>query len=181
MRICEFCIITLLVSVGVAVIPANAQQSDPPKQAQAPPPVQQTQPAQQPASQPQATQPLADKKTRVYITDSQSWQVSGGWGASGGTGGGTTQGGARPQTAEIIKTFGERCPDLTVSNNRDKANYVVILDHEGGKGALSHKNKVAVFNRDGDSIFSHSTMSLGNSVKDACEAIRKDAGLPSPK
>jgi hypothetical protein len=68
-----------------------------------------------------------------------------------------------------------------VTNNKDKANYVVILDHEGGKGALSHKNKVAVFNRDGDSIFSHSTMSLGNSVKDACEAIRKDAGMPSTK
>jgi hypothetical protein len=173
-------IVTLLIFLGVVTAAALAQQSDPPKQAQAPPPVQQTQPTQQPAPQP-AAQPPIDKKTRVYITDSQSWQVTGGWGASGGTGGGTTQGGARPQTAEIIKTFGERCPDLTVTNNKEKANYVVILDHEGGKGGLSHKNKVAVFNRDGDSIFSHSTMSLGNSVKDACEAIRKDAALPSRK
>jgi len=73
-------------------------------------------------------------KIRVYITDSQSWEVSGGWGASGGTGGGATKGVARPQTAEIIKTLGERCPDLTVTNNRNKANYVVSLDHEGGKG-----------------------------------------------
>jgi hypothetical protein len=83
-------------------------------------------------------------------------------------------GGASPQTAEIIKTFAERCPDLTVTNNRDRANYAVILDHEGGKGALTHHNKIAVFNRDGDAIFSHSTVSLGNSVKDACEAIRGD-------
>jgi len=33
---------------------------------------------------------------------------------------------------------------------------------------------VAVFNGDGDAIVSHSTRSLGNSVKDACEAIAKD-------
>jgi hypothetical protein len=116
----------------------------------------------------------ADKTVRVYITDSQSWEVRGGWGASGGTGGGSTPGGARPQTAEIIKTFGERCPDLTVTNNKDKANFAVILDHEGGKGLATHHNKIAVFNREGDSIFSHSTVSLGNAVKDACEAIRKD-------
>jgi hypothetical protein len=115
-----------------------------------------------------------DKTIRVYVTDSQSWEVRGGWGASGGTGGGSTPGGARPQTAEIIKTFGERCPDLTVTSIKDKANYAVILDHEGGKGIVSHHNKIAVFNRAGDSIFSHSTVSLGNSVKDACEAIRKD-------
>jgi CRISPR/Cas system-associated exonuclease Cas4 (RecB family) len=33
---------------------------------------------------------------------------------------------------------------------------------------------MAVFNKDGDSIVSHSTRSLGNSVKDACDAIRAD-------
>jgi hypothetical protein len=181
MRNSSLFVMTLLIFSPAGAIAANAQQSDPAKQAEAPPPVQQAQPAPQPTPAAQATQPPGDKKTRVYVTDSQSWQVSGGWGAAGGSGGGTTQGGARPQTAEIIKTFRERCSDLTVTNNKDKANYVVILDHEGGKGALSHKNKVAVFNRDGDSIFSHSTMSLGNSVKDACEAIRKDAGMPSTK
>src|SRR5712692_4017397 len=95
-------------------------------------------------------------------------------GASGGTGAGHQSGGARPQTAEIVKTFGERCPEITVTNNKDKANYAVILDHEGGKGALARRNKVAVFNRDGDAIFSDSTRELGNSVKDACAAITKN-------
>src|SRR6202020_2811016 len=118
------------------------------------------------------------KKTRVYITDSQSWDVRGGWAASRGSAGGAEAGGARPQTAEIIKTFSERCPDLTITSNKDKANFAVILDHEGGKGALQHRNKIAVFNRDGDSIFADSTRSLGNAVKDACVAIRKVAGLP---
>jgi len=84
-------------------------------------------------------------------------------------------GGARPQTAEIIKTFGERCPQVTVNNIQAKTDYIVLLDHEGGKGALRHKNKVAVFARvSGDSIVSKSTLSLGGSVQDACEAIAKD-------
>ena len=80
-------------------------------------------------------------------------------------------GGARPQTAEIIKTLNERCPELTVTNNLQRADFVLTLDHEGGKGLLAHRNKVAVFNRDGDDVFSASTRELGNSVKDACAAM----------
>jgi len=84
-------------------------------------------------------------------------------------------GGARPQTAEIIKTFGQRCPQVIINNIQAKTDYIVLLDHEGGKGALRHKNKVAVFARvSGDSIVSKSTLSLGGSAQDACEAIAKD-------
>jgi hypothetical protein len=93
---------------------------------------------------------------------------------SGGTFASRTQGGARPQTAEIIKTFGERCQQVIVNNKQEKADYVIVLDHEGGKGYLQRRNKVAVFNKDGDAIVSRSTRSLGNSVQDACGAIVAD-------
>ena len=131
-----------------------------------------------------ATQEKPGEPTRekiyVYVTDSQSWEIRGGWGVSGNrnadgsgslSGGGYTAGGARPQTAEIIKTFNQRCPAVTVTNNIQRANFAVTLDHEGGKGYLRHRNKIVVFNRDGDAIFSDSTRELGNSVKDACQAI----------
>jgi hypothetical protein len=50
----------------------------------------------------------------------------------------------------------------------------VVLDHEGGKGWFSHKNKVAVFDaRSGDSVISKSTLSLGGSVDEACRGIAK--------
>ena len=62
-------------------------------------------------------------------------------------------------------------PEITVTNNLQKADFVLTLDHEGGKGLLAHNNKVAVFNRDGDDVFSKSTRELGNSVKDACAAM----------
>jgi hypothetical protein len=117
----------------------------------------------------------SDGEVRVFVTDSQSWESGGsggggenknGWGA-----GSSFSGGARPQTAEIIKTLNQRCPEMTVTNNLGKANFVIVLDHEGGKGLLAHRNKIAVFNQDGDNNFSNSTRELGNSVKDACDAM----------
>jgi hypothetical protein len=130
-----------------------------------------------PVTVPAAASPatINDGKTRVFVTDSQSWETRGGSSAGGNKNGwGASSwmaGGARPQTAEIIKTLNQRCPELTVTNNLSKADFVMTLDHEGGKGLLAHRNKVAVFNRDGDDIFSDSTRELGNSVKDACAAM----------
>jgi hypothetical protein len=132
-------------------------------------------------------QVAAQQRPRVFITDSQSWETRGAAGGSGGTFAASTSGGARPQTAEIIKTFGERCPAVVVNNKQEKADYVVVLDHEGGKGYLQHRNKIAVFNKDGDAIVSRSTRSLGNSVQDGCNAIVADwsshtaGGTPSPQ
>src|SRR5947209_6631773 len=115
------------------------------------------------------------EKARVYVTDSQSWEVSNGAGGANGGFGSAGSGGARPQTAEIVKTFGERCPDVTVNNLRQKADYIVVLEHEGGKSVLLHRNKVAVFARvSGDSVVSKSTYSLGASVQEACSGIRAD-------
>lgn len=111
-------------------------------------------------------------RPRVFITDSQSWETQGSAGGVNGAFGASSSGGARPQTAEIIKTFGERCPNVTVNNIQSRANYVVVLDHEGGKAFLAHRNKVAVFDaKSGDSVISKSTLSLGGSVEEACKGI----------
>ena len=100
---------------------------------------------------------IAADKPRIFITDSKSWEVSGAVGGTADGFGGTSKGGARPQTAEIIKTFGERCPLVIVNNRQEKADYVVLLDHEGGKDLISRDNKVVVFNKGGDSIMGHNT------------------------
>jgi hypothetical protein len=123
-----------------------------------------------------AAKPVDDPdKPRAFITDSESWEYISNAGGGGGAFAAHGSGGARPQTAEIVKTFGERCPQVVTNNKIDKSDYVVVLDHEGGKSFVRHKNKVAVFNRiSGDSVVSKSTLSLGGSVQDACEAINKD-------
>lgn len=131
-----------------------------------------------PIPDPAASSPEpSDGKIRVFVTDSQSWETRGSGGGGGNKNGWGTassfSGGARPQTAEIIKTINQRCPEYVVTNNLGRADFVITLDHEGGKGALAHRNKIAVFNRDGDDIYSNSTRELGNAVKDACAAITK--------
>jgi PEGA domain-containing protein len=121
------------------------------------------------------TNVIADEhRPRVFITNSESWEVVGSAAGSGRTFAARTQGDARPQTAEIIKTFGERCEQVIVNNRQEKADYIVVLDHEGGKRYLLRRNKIAVFNKDGDAIVSRSTRSLGNSVQDGCDAIVHD-------
>ena len=119
----------------------------------------------------------APASPRVFVTDSDSWQMSGSSGAGAGAGAGHFSGGARPQTAEVIKTMGQRCPRMIVNNRSDASDYILRLEHEGGKGMLAHKDKVVVFVRtSGDSIFSKSTLSVGGAVQDACAAIQAHWG-----
>jgi len=125
------------------------------------------------AAAPQPYDPSADNQLLIYVSDSDSWSMSGGFAGGGGAGAGVTSGGARPQTAEIIKTFRERCPDLEATMEKEKADYFVILDHEGGKGLIRNDNKVVVFDSTGISVYSGSTRMLGNAVKDACNEIRQ--------
>ena len=113
-------------------------------------------------------------KPRIFVTDSRSWEISGGFSGTDDGGGGGFSGGARPQTAEIIKTFGERCPDCIVTMNKSKADYIVVLDHEGGKDLFRRDNKFVLFNKDGDAINSGSTRILGNAVKELCKALTSD-------
>jgi hypothetical protein len=68
------------------------------------------------------------EKRRVFVTQSESWEVKG------------RAGGAAPQTAEIIKSFAASCPDITVTNVREKADYIVQLDQRAakvGRGAIT--------------------------------------------
>ena len=122
-----------------------------------------------------ATAANGQEKPRVFVTDSQSWDAQGSFAANHKEGAGSYAAGARPQTAEIIKTFGEPCPEVTVTRNADRADYVLTLGHEGGKGLVRKDNKWALFNKGGDATGSGSTRSLGNSVKDACSCIAKNS------
>ncbi len=132
------------------------------------------------AAPPKPYDPTADGQLLIYVLDSESWSMSGGFAgrrnSNGGAVAGRTSGGARPQTAEIIKTFRERCPDLEATMEKEKADYFIILDHEGGKRILRNDNKVVVFDSTGTSVYSGSTRILGNAVKDACNEIRKREG-----
>jgi hypothetical protein len=110
-------------------------------------------------------------RPRIFLEESNSWEMGGGAGAVGGTGGGAVSGGARPQTVELMKTFRERCPGVIITMDKAKADYVVVFDREGGKDLVRRDNKIAVFRNGGDLLHAGSTRSLGNAVKDACYVL----------
>jgi hypothetical protein len=117
---------------------------------------------------------------RVFVTDSASWEISGGLVSGPTYTSARISGGARPQTAEIVKTFGERCQQCTVTMKQDRADYVVVLDHEGGKEWYRRDNKFVVYDKNGDMVRSGSCRSLGNAVKDACQAISGNWRVAAP-
>ncbi len=100
-------------------------------------------PVTEPLSRPQSP------KTRIYVSDN-----------------------VRPgSTVELIKTFGQRCSAAIVTTDKDKADFVVLFDRDGGKGIARRRDKIAVFKKDGDVLYSGSTRSVGNAVEDSCRAI----------
>jgi len=115
-----------------------------------------------------------ERRPRVFVPDSESWSFGGSFGFDGETGFGDTKGGAKPQTAEIVKTVHERCSEAIVTMKEERADYILLLQHEGGKIFLRKDNKYVLFNADGDALASGSTRSLGNAIKDACQVLRQD-------
>jgi hypothetical protein len=118
---------------------------------------------------------------RLFIEESTSWEVNGSSGAGDGAGGGVIGGGARGQTAELIKTFRKRCPEFIITNKKERADYILTFDHEGGKQIWQKDNKFAVFNKEGDAVESGSARSLGSAVKSACDALKNDWQAQSSK
>lgn len=78
-------------------------------------------------------------------------------------GGGST---ASETSGHLIKA----CPELIVTLDREKADYIVVRD-DTGAGAGRKPQKVTVFNRDHELIFAGADRSIAGAAKDACRAI----------
>ena len=115
----------------------------------------------------------AAEKPRVFITESTAVQVSGDAAVANVKGSLALIGGTSPQNVEVMKAFAQRCPDVIVTANREKADYLVRLDHEAINPTtpFTHGNKVAVFDENEDLIYSNSNRLLSGAVKGACTAI----------
>lgn len=113
------------------------------------------------------------QKPRIFITESSALLASGEATLDRVNGSLAFNGGTSPQNTEAIRTFAERCPGVIVTADRNKAEYVVRLDHEAISPTTPfvHGNKVAVFDRNDDLLYSKSTRTLNNAVKGACAAI----------
>ncbi len=120
-----------------------------------------------------ALQAIGADKPRVFITESGASQFSGEAEVPQGKGSMAFTAGTSPQNIEVLKAFSKQCPQVLITSNRDKADYVIRFDHDeiNPTTAFVKGNKVAVFNRSEDLIYTTSTRLLGPAVKSACLAI----------
>ena len=82
---------------------------------------------------------------------------------------GTDYGGGRTASetgGHLIKV----CPELTITLDREKADYILVRDYTGA-GPGRKPQKVTVFNRNHELIFAGADRSIAGAVKDACQAI----------
>jgi len=98
----------------------------------------------------------AQGKPRVFVADSR---------------GNFDKSTIHPQNPEVVKTLSERCSAVDVTAKQENADFVIVVDHDRSMHLGRKRNKVALFDRDGNLIFSSSTRALGNAVKDSCQAI----------
>jgi hypothetical protein len=92
------------------------------------------------------------------------------------TGTGVLAAGSSPQTVELIDDFAKHCPAVTVTSVKDNADYIVLFDRDAAgkaKTSLGRADKIAVFSKTGNLVFSGKTRRVANSVKNACVALSK--------
>ena len=80
-------------------------------------------------------------------------------------------------TSEIGKTLDTRCPDVTITVDPQKADYLLQAIYTGA-GPARNPYKFTLFNRAGDRVFSTETARLSSATKDVCNFIRKTSGAP---
>ena len=127
------------------------------------------------SDQPQPTSSSSYRPV-VWVQPSDSWKVSSSVGGDRNVIVGTGHGGKEPQTAKIYQLLQHRsdCSGLAPNMIQEKADYIMLVEHGGGKG-----NRWAVSNKDGDLIGSGESFMLSNSVSDACRVVLKDWGALS--
>jgi hypothetical protein len=75
--------------------------------------------------------------------------------------------GARSQTAEIVHTLAVNCPSLMVTNRKDAAAFLIVLDRASGKLFQPGFSKMLVFDRGGDTVYG-SERALPKAVRGFC-------------
>jgi hypothetical protein len=72
------------------------------------------------------------------------------------------------QTSKIVSSFSEKCPGFTVTSKKERADYVLVME-EDDKSTKSY----VIFDKEGDTLGSGSTMLLGTAMKEICNVLGK--------
>ena len=122
----------------------------------------------------------ADRKVRVFVGESATWEASSfnvasasgsaNWRSAQSSAGafGMSHAGIVKLTVAVMNQLNDHCKTVVVVDRPDSADYFVRLDHYRTMWA-PHED-MAVFNRAGEMVFVSSTHSVSKDVKRFCES-----------
>ena len=102
----------------------------------------------------------AQEKPRVYVTPNTTRRSEQRFNERVST--------VEDRALEISRDLSQSCPEVIVSVERRKSDYVLRLSWRPGQSA------VAVYRRDGDLVGTGVKSTVGSAVKAACDVIKKD-------
>jgi hypothetical protein len=127
-----------------------------------------------PGSTAEAAEP---SKPRVYISDTASWDASGGFGNPSSVPKGALYGGYNPDLVDIYQDFTSDCSAVAVTQKKSNASFAILFDKGTSKkgikglGGLVKVNKITVLSRNGETVLSDEAHSADLAVQKACAAV----------
>jgi hypothetical protein len=121
------------------------------------------------------------RKPRVYVSDTASWNASGGFSRASSVAPGALYGGYNPELTDIYQDFTSDCSAITVTQKKPDADFVVLFDKgtpkKGFTGlhGLVKVNKVTVLSKSGETLLSNTARSEDVAVSMACNAVSQPA------
>lgn len=155
-------------AAAAAVIRSDLQSSEPARAASAP------------------AEDHGPRKPRVYVSDTASWNASGGFSRASSIAPDALYGGYDPDLTDIYQDFTSDCSAITVTQKKGDADFVVLFDKgtpkKGLKGlhGLVKVNKVTILSKSGETLLSETARSSDVAVTAACNAVSQPASGASP-
>ncbi len=134
-------------------------------------------PGQPQASAEQTAQQNGPRKPRVYVSDTASWNASGGFSRASSVAPGALYGAYDPEMADVYRDFTSDCSAIDVTQKKADADFVVLFDKDTPKKGftgfhgLVKVNKVTVLSRRGGTLLSEAARSEDVAVSMACNAV----------
>jgi hypothetical protein len=114
-----------------------------------------------------------DGKTRVFVTDHDSWQESGHFAATENSASASYSGNVRRISIEQMKSLHKACPQVTITSQPAGADFVVVWDTKTWQQTSwsGHQNEYTVFNAKGDLVGSGADHKIANAAKGVCALV----------
>ena len=122
--------------------------------------------------------PAAAEKPRVFVTDAHSIRIAAEPAGDQGQALVEATEGISARNLVILDRFVELCPEVTVTGNADKADYIVRVSRAEPSPFTPFVKgvRIAIFNLDDDLIHTASAHYVKQAVRDVCDKV---AALPA--